>query len=74
MTKVKQKSSAKELSENRSTTVTNSRTINNIRQHEDTIARKAYYKAQKRGFIPGFETQDWLEAEKEIEKSNEDTI
>jgi hypothetical protein len=31
------------------------------------IAEAAYYKAEKRGFAPGFEQQDWSEAESEIE-------
>ncbi|MGR8952584.1 MAG: DUF2934 domain-containing protein [Gammaproteobacteria bacterium] len=30
------------------------------------IAEAAYYRAQKRGFTPGHEDEDWLEAEKEI--------
>lgn len=30
------------------------------------IADCAYYKAEKRGFEPGYETADWYEAEKEI--------
>ena len=29
------------------------------------IAEFAYYKAQNRGFIPGYELQDWLEAEQD---------
>ncbi|CAI8801662.1 DUF2934 domain-containing protein [Methylocaldum szegediense] len=37
---------------------------------EDTInqriAEAAYYRAEKRGFVPGYEVEDWLEAEKEI--------
>ncbi|WP_347987388.1 DUF2934 domain-containing protein [Methylomonas sp. AM2-LC] len=32
------------------------------------IAECAYYKAQLRGFIPGYELTDWLEAEQECEK------
>ena len=32
------------------------------------IAQAAYLKAEKRGFIPGFENQDWLEAEAEVER------
>lgn len=32
------------------------------------IARAAYLRAEKRGFAPGGETQDWLEAEAEIER------
>ena len=32
----------------------------------EMIAEAAYYKAEQRGFIPGFEEEDWLEAENEI--------
>lgn len=32
------------------------------------IAIAAYHKAEKRGFAPGNELQDWAEAEKEIDK------
>lgn len=31
------------------------------------IAEAAYYKAEKRGFVSGYEKQDWLEAEVETE-------
>ncbi len=31
------------------------------------IAVAAYHKAEKRGFAPGAELQDWIEAEKEID-------
>jgi hypothetical protein len=30
------------------------------------IATAAYHRAEKRGFAPGYEVQDWLDAEKEI--------
>lgn len=33
---------------------------------EDRIAEAAYYKAEKRGFYPGNELQDWLEAKRDI--------
>ncbi|MFZ5540077.1 MAG: DUF2934 domain-containing protein [Pseudomonadota bacterium] len=33
------------------------------------IAQAAYYRAQRRGFAPGGELQDWLEAEAEIDRS-----
>ena len=33
---------------------------------EEAIAVAAYYRAERRGFAPGFELQDWLEAEQEI--------
>lgn len=31
------------------------------------IAEAAYFRAEKRGFAPGFEGQDWAEAEAEID-------
>jgi hypothetical protein len=30
------------------------------------IAEAAYYRAEKRGFAPGAEEQDWCEAEREV--------
>lgn len=30
------------------------------------VAEAAYYKAEQRGFAPGFEMADWLEAEREL--------
>ncbi len=32
----------------------------------EAIAKSAYFKAEKRGFQPGYEVPDWLEAEAEI--------
>jgi hypothetical protein len=32
------------------------------------IAKAAYYRAQARGFAPGYEEQDWLEAEQAVLK------
>jgi hypothetical protein len=34
---------------------------------EALIATAAYYRAQKRGFKPGHETEDWLAAEREVD-------
>ncbi|HVP32705.1 MAG TPA: DUF2934 domain-containing protein [Steroidobacteraceae bacterium] len=31
------------------------------------IAEAAYLRAERRGFAPGHETEDWLAAEKEVE-------
>jgi hypothetical protein len=31
------------------------------------VAEAAYFRAERRGFEPGYEMADWLEAEKEIE-------
>jgi hypothetical protein len=45
-----------------------------LKQHIDDISRQqwisdaAYYKAEARGFMPGFELTDWLEAEREYTK------
>ena len=36
------------------------------RQH--MIAESAYYRAEKRGFAPGNELQDWLDAEDELRR------
>jgi hypothetical protein len=30
------------------------------------IAERAYYRAEKRGFVPGHELEDWVAAEREI--------
>lgn len=36
-------------------------------ERERMIAEAAYYRAEKRGFAPGAELDDWLAAEREIE-------
>jgi hypothetical protein len=36
--------------------------------HADRIAEAAYFRAQRRDFQPGGELEDWLEAEKEINR------
>ena len=33
------------------------------------IAEAAYHRAERRGFAPGHETEDWLAAEKEVDES-----
>jgi hypothetical protein len=33
---------------------------------EAAIAREAYYRAERRGFAPGYELDDWLAAEAEV--------
>jgi hypothetical protein len=37
-------------------------------EREHMIAKAAYMRAQMRGFEPGHEMQDWLEAEAEIDR------
>jgi len=36
-------------------------------QRAALIAEAAYFRAEKRGFRPGHETEDWLEAEAEVD-------
>jgi hypothetical protein len=38
----------------------------NAQEREMLIARSAYFRAEKRGFAPGGELQDWMEAEAEV--------
>jgi hypothetical protein len=33
----------------------------------EMIASNAYYRAERRGFLPGYELADWLEAEREVD-------
>jgi hypothetical protein len=35
---------------------------------EQRVAEAAYFRAQRRGFAPGGELEDWLEAEVEIDR------
>ena len=35
------------------------------------IAEAAYYRAQRRGFEPGYELEDWIAAEKEVRRRME---
>lgn len=38
----------------------------------DWIAIRAYYKSEARGFVPGLELDDWLDAEAEFEEREAD--
>lgn len=44
-------------------------TVVNHMEKRELIGKAAYYRAERRGFIPGFELDDWLAAELEIEGS-----
>lgn len=35
-------------------------------ERQRLVARAAYFRAEKRGFAPGCELQDWVEAEAEV--------
>jgi hypothetical protein len=34
--------------------------------YHEMVSEAAYYKAEQRGFMPGYEEEDWLAAENEI--------
>jgi len=38
----------------------------NVEERTRLVAQAAYFRAEKRGFAPGFELQDWVEAEAEV--------
>ncbi len=38
----------------------------NAQERQMLVARAAYFRAEKRGFAPGGELQDWIEAEAEV--------
>jgi len=41
---------------------------------EALIATAAYYRAERRGFRPGHEVEDWLDAEREVDRVGKDTV
>lgn len=40
-----------------------------LKDRRQMIAEAAYFKAEKRGFLPGRALDDWLEAEREIDEA-----
>ena len=36
-------------------------------ERRQRIAEAAYFKAERRGFAPGYEERDWLDAEREMD-------
>ena len=40
--------------------------VDDVDVPQSMIAETAYYKAESRGFAPGHEMEDWLEAENDI--------
>ena len=40
----------------------------NETERQKLIAQAAYFRAEKRGFAPGCELQDWIEAEAEVQR------
>jgi hypothetical protein len=39
----------------------------------EMIAKRAYFKAEARGFAPGHELEDWLAAEREVRDASAET-
>lgn len=39
-----------------------------LKEREQMIATTAYLRAEKRGFAPGHEQEDWLQAEAEVDR------
>ena len=60
----KRATSASQASESKSTST--SKSMDTV----ERIAALAYFKSQARGFSPGHELDDWLEAEQEINGSS----
>jgi len=45
----------------------NQPSLENSSERRQRIAEAAYYKAERRGFAPGYEERDWLDAESEMD-------
>lgn len=43
-----------------------------LEARRNMIAQAAYFRAERRGFIAGYELEDWLEAEREIARMLDD--
>lgn len=37
---------------------------------ERRIREGAYFRSERRGFVPGYELQDWLDAEQEVDRNS----
>lgn len=43
-------------------------------EREKLIREWAYFRAQRRGFTPGHEIEDWLAAERELERASQSSL
>ena len=64
MTKTEQFTQPEELSTNDSYVMSSE--TSSLSEINKNISIAAYYKAEERGFDPGHEMEDWLEAEREM--------
>jgi hypothetical protein len=46
---------------------TNQSGAEQLSERRQRISEAAYYRAERRGFAPGYEERDWLEAESEMD-------
>lgn len=45
-----------------------SQPVLSAQERDKLVAQAAYFRAEKRGFAPGYELQDWVEAEAEVKR------
>jgi len=57
---------AKELNKSGADALAPSVRIISVGERERLVAQAAYFRAEKRGFAPGYEMEDWVEAEAEV--------
>ncbi len=55
-----------EMQQEQEMTTTQAVATEQAEERQRLIAEAAYYKAEKRGFEPGKENEDWLDAEEEV--------
>ncbi len=65
---MKKSPSRRKRNECKATVVSEPTYTSNDTNRLERIALAAYYKAQARGFVPGHEMDDWLEAQAEIDQ------
>ncbi len=65
---MKKSPSRRKRKESPATVVSRPTYISKNNNRLERIALAAYYKAQARGFVPGHEIDDWLEAQAEIDR------
>lgn len=59
-------STPSEMGQEQEMTATQAVAAEEAEERQRMIAEAAYYKAEKRGFEPGKENEDWLDAEQEV--------
>lgn len=68
---VKKKAIAKKVTKKKTVARSAAKTSQNLfsqRDRYEMIAKMAYFRAEKRGFEPGWEQEDWYESEKLVDE------